>query len=147
MGMNMVSKGVNAVLEALSAEGLFPDMEVLGLSGNLCCDKKPAAVNWTTLGTRATPAQPGTSITSNAGAKWVDYNPPVLYAGVARQATQYISMPDGTKLAAYVTLPADASGNAATGSFPTVLVQTSYNGGNAQYEASIGAALGAAGTA
>ncbi|WP_295493791.1 CocE/NonD family hydrolase, partial [uncultured Ralstonia sp.] len=105
---------------------------------------QPAAVNWTTLGTRATPAQPGTSITSNAGAKWVDYNPPVLYAGVARQATQYISMPDGTKLAAYVTLPADASGNAATGSFPTVLVQTSYNGGNAQYEASIGAALGAA---
>ena len=85
---------------------------------------KPAATNWTTLGTRATPAQPGTSITTNASAKWVDYNPPVLYAGIARQATQYITMPDGTKLAAYVTLPADASGNPATGAFPTVLVQT-----------------------
>ena len=105
---------------------------------------QPAAANWTTLGTRATPAQPGTSITSNAGAKWADYNPPALYAGVAKQAMQYITMPDGTKLAAYVTLPADASGKAATGTFPTVLVQTSYNGGNAQYEASIGAALGAA---
>ncbi|MFX7858088.1 peptidase S15, partial [Acinetobacter baumannii] len=87
---------------------------------------------------------PGTSITTNASAKWVDYNPPVLYAGIARQATQYITMPDGTKLAAYVTLPADASGNPATGAFPTVLVQTSYNGGNAQYTASIGTALGGA---
>ena len=47
MGMNMVSKGVNAVLEWLGAdEARFADMEVLGLSGNLCCDKKPAAVNW-----------------------------------------------------------------------------------------------------
>ncbi len=45
MGMNMVSKGVNAVLDALRAEG-FDDMLVLGLSGNMCCDKKPAAINW-----------------------------------------------------------------------------------------------------
>jgi hydroxymethylglutaryl-CoA reductase (NADPH) len=45
MGMNMVSKGVNAVLDSLE-EGEFADMEVLGLSGNLCCDKKAAAVNW-----------------------------------------------------------------------------------------------------
>ena len=49
MGMNMVSKGVNAVLEQLSSAergGAFADMVVLGLSGNLCCDKKPAAINW-----------------------------------------------------------------------------------------------------
>ena len=47
MGMNMVSKGVNAVLEWLQqGSERFPDMEVLGLSGNLCSDKKPAAVNW-----------------------------------------------------------------------------------------------------
>ena len=46
MGMNMVSKGVNAVLEALGSPDRFPDFEVLGLSGNLCCDKKPAAINW-----------------------------------------------------------------------------------------------------
>lgn len=25
---------------------LFPDMELLSLSGNFCTDKKPAAVNW-----------------------------------------------------------------------------------------------------
>ena len=45
MGMNMVSKGVNAALDALAASD-FSDMEVLGLSGNLCCDKKPGAINW-----------------------------------------------------------------------------------------------------
>ena len=42
----------------------------------------------------------------------------------------------GTKLAAYVTLPADANGNAIAGTFPTVLVQTSYNGGDGQLEGS-----------
>ncbi|GAB2289311.1 3-hydroxy-3-methylglutaryl-coenzyme A reductase 1 [Dionaea muscipula] len=44
MGMNMVSKGVENVLEFLLTD--FPDMEVIGLSGNFCSDKKPAAVNW-----------------------------------------------------------------------------------------------------
>jgi len=45
MGMNMVSKGVSAVLDDLQA-GEFSDMVLLGLSGNMCCDKKPAAINW-----------------------------------------------------------------------------------------------------
>ncbi|KAJ6399793.1 hypothetical protein OIU77_020363 [Salix suchowensis] len=44
MGMNMVSKGVQNVLDFLQTD--FPDMEVIGLSGNYCSDKKPAAVNW-----------------------------------------------------------------------------------------------------
>lgn len=44
MGMNMVSKGVQNVLDFLLAE--FPDMDVIGISGNFCSDKKPAAVNW-----------------------------------------------------------------------------------------------------
>lgn len=44
MGMNMISKGV---LEALKVvEKKFPAMEVLSLSGNLCTDKKPSAINW-----------------------------------------------------------------------------------------------------
>lgn len=46
MGMNMVSKGVNNVLEQLEMHAGFDDMRVLGLSGNVCCDKKPAAINW-----------------------------------------------------------------------------------------------------
>ncbi|KAL6963566.1 3-hydroxy-3-methylglutaryl-coenzyme A reductase [Sarracenia purpurea var. burkii] len=44
MGMNMVSKGVQNVLDFLQSD--FPDMEVIGISGNYCSDKKPAAVNW-----------------------------------------------------------------------------------------------------
>ncbi|KAI3732255.1 hypothetical protein L1987_63458 [Smallanthus sonchifolius] len=44
MGMNMVSKGVQNVLNYLQLD--FPDMDILGISGNYCSDKKPAAVNW-----------------------------------------------------------------------------------------------------
>ncbi|KAL4585177.1 hypothetical protein LXL04_009792 [Taraxacum kok-saghyz] len=44
MGMNMVSKGVQNVLDYLQAD--FPDMDIIGISGNYCSDKKPAAVNW-----------------------------------------------------------------------------------------------------
>lgn len=44
MGMNMVSKGVQNVLDFLQTD--FPDMEVIGISGNFCSDKKPSAVNW-----------------------------------------------------------------------------------------------------
>eukprot|EP00245_Coleochaete_scutata_P005342 TRINITY_DN18816_c0_g1_i1.p1 TRINITY_DN18816_c0_g1~~TRINITY_DN18816_c0_g1_i1.p1 ORF type:complete len:640 (+),score=114.04 TRINITY_DN18816_c0_g1_i1:165-2084(+) len=44
MGMNMVSKGVQNVLEYL--QGLFPDMDVVSISGNFCADKKATAVNW-----------------------------------------------------------------------------------------------------
>ncbi|XP_062093879.1 3-hydroxy-3-methylglutaryl-coenzyme A reductase 1-like [Humulus lupulus] len=44
MGMNMVSKGVQNVLYFLQND--FHDMDVIGISGNFCSDKKPAAVNW-----------------------------------------------------------------------------------------------------
>lgn len=44
MGMNMVSKGVQNVLDYLQAD--FPDMDIISISGNFCSDKKPAAVNW-----------------------------------------------------------------------------------------------------
>ncbi|KAH1158238.1 hypothetical protein GYH30_030465 [Glycine max] len=44
MGMNMVSKGVQNVLTFLQSD--FPDMDVIGISGNFCSDKKAAAVNW-----------------------------------------------------------------------------------------------------
>ena len=46
LGSLPASERYNAVLESLASADLFPDMEVLGLSGNLCCDKKPAAINW-----------------------------------------------------------------------------------------------------
>ena len=44
MGMNMVSKGVDAVLTMLGER--FPSMDLVAISGNYCTDKKPAAVNW-----------------------------------------------------------------------------------------------------
>nr|AYJ77182.1 3-hydroxy-3-methylglutaryl coenzyme A reductase [Dysphania schraderiana] len=44
MGMNMTSKAVEQVLSFLQDD--FPDMDVIGISGNFCSDKKPAAVNW-----------------------------------------------------------------------------------------------------
>ncbi|ESQ50774.1 hypothetical protein EUTSA_v10022614mg [Eutrema salsugineum] len=44
MGMNMVSKGVQNVLDFIKTE--FSDMDVIGISGNCCSDKKAAAINW-----------------------------------------------------------------------------------------------------
>jgi hydroxymethylglutaryl-CoA reductase (NADPH) len=44
MGMNMVSKGSLAVIELLQKQ--FPYMTLVALSGNMCTDKKAAAVNW-----------------------------------------------------------------------------------------------------
>ncbi|KAH9260867.1 hydroxymethylglutaryl-CoA reductase (NADPH) [Batrachochytrium salamandrivorans] len=44
MGMNMVGKGVNRIIEHLL--GVVPGMELVALSGNTCTDKKPSAVNW-----------------------------------------------------------------------------------------------------
>lgn len=44
MGMNMVSKGCLKVMELISER--FPEARLVSLSGNLCTDKKAAAVNW-----------------------------------------------------------------------------------------------------
>lgn len=44
MGMNMISKGVSAALDAIADE--FPGARLLSLSGNACTDKKPSAINW-----------------------------------------------------------------------------------------------------
>lgn len=44
MGMNMVSKGTEEAMRLVKR--YFPCMEVLSLSGNMCVDKKPNALNW-----------------------------------------------------------------------------------------------------
>lgn len=44
MGMNMVSKGAEMALRYIHK--MFPDMQIISLSGNFCSDKKPAAINW-----------------------------------------------------------------------------------------------------
>src|SRR5687767_4999035 len=45
MGMNIVSKGVEKVLEHIQQR--HPDMRILSLSGNYCTDKKSSSINWT----------------------------------------------------------------------------------------------------
>eukprot|EP01119_Soliformovum_irregulare_P019084 TRINITY_DN5981_c0_g1_i1.p1 TRINITY_DN5981_c0_g1~~TRINITY_DN5981_c0_g1_i1.p1 ORF type:complete len:498 (+),score=85.02 TRINITY_DN5981_c0_g1_i1:94-1587(+) len=44
MGMNIVSKGVEKVLAYL--QEIFPQMIPISVSGNMCTDKKPSAINW-----------------------------------------------------------------------------------------------------
>lgn len=44
MGMNMVTKGCVAALDTLREA--FPEVEVVSMSGNVCADKKAAAINW-----------------------------------------------------------------------------------------------------
>lgn len=46
MGMNMITKGVEKVLEELK-ESKFEDMEIMSLSSNFCTDKKSSSINWT----------------------------------------------------------------------------------------------------
>ena len=44
MGMNMVSKGCLKAIEVI--ELTFPDSVLVAISGNMCTDKKPSAINW-----------------------------------------------------------------------------------------------------
>jgi hydroxymethylglutaryl-CoA reductase (NADPH) len=46
MGMNMLSKATEHTLTKLLDTTDFPDFKVISLSGNLCTDKKPSAMNW-----------------------------------------------------------------------------------------------------
>lgn len=46
MGMNMISKGVEHALGVMATEAGFDDMEIISVSGNMCTDKKAAAINW-----------------------------------------------------------------------------------------------------
>lgn len=44
MGMNMISKAVEKSIMEIQHE--FVDASILSLSGNMCTDKKPSAINW-----------------------------------------------------------------------------------------------------
>jgi hypothetical protein len=44
MGMNMISKAVSVALEIIKEE--FPGTRLVAVSGNVCIDKKPSAINW-----------------------------------------------------------------------------------------------------
>ena len=40
----MCAQGVSVALNVLKED--FPGMRLIGVSGNLCTDKKPSAINW-----------------------------------------------------------------------------------------------------
>lgn len=44
MGMNMIGKAVDHALKMIINK--FPEVSVTALSGNVCTDKKPSAINW-----------------------------------------------------------------------------------------------------
>ncbi len=44
MGMNMVTKGATAAIAYIQEQ--FPDFDLISMSGNVCTDKKAAAINW-----------------------------------------------------------------------------------------------------
>lgn len=79
---------------------------------------------WTTNGTRGVTSRDNEPVAADG--KWVDYNPAAIYPNtVTSEAT--ITMPDGTKLAATIILPADDSGTVVDEKFPTILTFTGYN--------------------
>ena len=83
----------------------------------------------TRLGTRAAPSKEQVPLLSNADAQWRLYDRPEDYPRIKSLPTQWITMRDGTRIAIYVTVPADEFGNAVNEKFPVILVQTAYNGG------------------
>lgn len=85
-----------------------------------------SASNWTTSGTRTQTSRPDIPVV-NPATSWEDYDPAPIYPNTVRLPKQYVTMADGTRLAAYITLPADANGNAVTTPLPTVLVISDYN--------------------
>ncbi|MBK8971694.1 MAG: CocE/NonD family hydrolase [Hahellaceae bacterium] len=81
--------------------------------------------DWSTSGTRTEIAQPGVTLPATTTA-WKDYDREELYPKTV-MTRQTVTMADGTKLAAYITLPADENGQAIQGQFPTLLVISDYN--------------------
>lgn len=125
--------GVAAIFAAIvfsagCSRSSSPDgSQSLGAAGN----------GWTTNGTRSTLAKKNVPI--KAAGAWVDYNPAPTYPNSVI-STDTITMPDGTKLAATIVLPADASGKAVDHPVPTVLTMTGYNKAAGTYVPAIGGA-------
>ena len=80
----------------------------------------------TTLGTRLLTSQTNTAITANGTAKWHNYARAADYPGIVKLPLQFITTRTGKKLAALVAVPADANGNAVSGTFPVILTQNAY---------------------
>ncbi|WP_180028626.1 CocE/NonD family hydrolase [Acinetobacter sp. YH16032] len=89
----------------------------------------PVALKNTRLGTRQSPSQPQVPLLSNANAQWQLYDRPAEYPKSVTLPAQWITMRDGTRIATYVTLPADESGRPINAKFPVIVIQTAYSAG------------------
>lgn len=126
---------IGGLWRAASASALVSTVLLAACSSSNDASSNSDFTDRTTLGTRTSIAVPDATITSTLGGaavtaapQWSDYNPPDLYPEVKQLPMQYITMRDGTRLATYTILPADANGNVVTTPLPTILVQTAYNG-------------------
>ena len=110
---------------------LTPQPSLPNLNQNHQTGNPSISLKNTSLGTRLQPSKDRTPTLSNANAQWKPYDRPEDYPKVAALPTQWITMKDGTRIAIYVTLPADEYGRPINNKFPVILLQTPYNGGTA----------------
>lgn len=85
-----------------------------------------AMAQTTTLGTRGSTAQTNPAITMNASSTWTEYTRAEDYPNSVTLPLQFITTSRGEKIAALVSVPADAKGNPVPGKFPVILSQTAY---------------------
>ena len=91
------------------------------------------------LGTRSAESETYGSAAPAADSAWSDYDPAPTFSSSKEIPLQFITMDDGVKLAAKVTLPSNAA-NVNEGPFPVILVQTSYNTSLGSFTPAIGGA-------
>ncbi|HET6789546.1 MAG TPA: CocE/NonD family hydrolase, partial [Aquabacterium sp.] len=85
-----------------------------------------AIAQTTTLGTRSSTTQTNPAITSNASSTWKEYTRAEDHPNSVTLPLQFITTSRGEKIAALVSVPADAKGNPVPGKFPVILSQTAY---------------------
>lgn len=121
--MNTSSRKLMAVMCGLTlaaCSGAAPDTATTRAAPG--ATSSAATSRWTTLGTRAAPAQDNRAITKNSGAQWQDYDPPALYASSVKQENILLTMDDGVGISLDLVQPAPAAGP-----LPTIVTFTPYN--------------------
>lgn len=150
------SRLATSVLRILSA-GALSSLMLLGA----CTEQNNKAANTSSNGAAGSGGTVQTSQTNSSGfstlgtrnisskqlaasretpQQWVNYDRPADFPGMIELPNQFIKMKDGTELAVSVTLPAGANGQAASGQFPAILIQTAYNKSAGRYASGIGGA-------
>ncbi|MFN4329385.1 MAG: CocE/NonD family hydrolase [Limnobacter sp.] len=125
---------------ALLASGCNSSDSPAGASGAAVTPSSVETGKAAVMGTRTSPAGTVPAVTGDASQAWVSYSRNEDYPNTVELPKGFITMADGTRLAYTVTLPAGADGKAAAGTFPVILVQTSYNKAAGAFAQAIGGA-------